>query len=909
MKNRIISFSLAIAMLLSCFVFTKAFADTVNYESVATEANLLKTLGIIDEYKDEEAGNEEMTRAEFVKIAAKAMGIAACEETNYYFTDVPKDHEALSFINRFAEMNILSYPGSLEFRPESIITVNEAVKIALCMAGYGDFAMTLGGYPGGFLDLASRLDFRITGGNNALNVYDAYILIYDTLRIPLFEKSAAGLGFINYEEGDETLLSRYFDVFEAEGVITQSSGVSLDGEALTGKTGVDTRKIVVINDTVYSSELSFFGRLGKNTGVFYRLENEDDTPDIIGTFNVRDRSEVTDVRLKDFVSYNNRIITYYDGNKQETAEIPSGAVIIKNGTVERYNENEAFWALGTSGYIRLIDTEDDNRIDYVLIWRYENVYVESIAGDNLVISDGLGLRNEAKPLMLADEAAEKIVVVENSDGTYTDATKVTKGKLISVYESEEYLRVIINSVSLSGTVDEVSLSDGIMKVKVTMVGGISTVYEMNEDYYNIVYSPEGQDKALEPGAKVTVFLDAEGRISYIIGGMSNTWEYVYLVKLLNDEDYDRSLFKVFTSAGYMDVLKPAEKIVVDGKRTERSFDAIMAALEKESVESGEHKVNGQVLRVKTNINGDIVEIDSSKKGESEDAYSLSLAGSHSNTVWRTYSRAFAVSGSTLFATEDAVHFCVPPYSELETADSDEFFLGNSNIYAGNYLTITSSVKAYKTNPDSLNCDAFEVNIKSNTGSNPYKYNRGIVLSKIKMIRNEGVIEERLELASLTTGSVSYWYAEAEDNKFASIDVGDVATIRTNNRSKLVDAYVEYDYSEETVVGTGLTSDAPHNPANTISYYYGTLYERDGDLLKINLDPADYDGKYAEPEYDFAIRFRNGRVPVIVYEKGNVTVEDLAILAPESQFAESERPNQKYVIVTQNMLMKSIVYFK
>ena len=765
----------------------------------------------------------------------------------------------------------------------------------------------LGAYPGGFSETAGRLEFLKTGSTNELTVYGAYIMIYDTLRIPIFDKTSFGNGFLKYEEDEDTLLSRYFDVYEAEGVVTQSTGVSLYGK--TEKLGEDTRKIVVIDDEVYLSEKSLFGNLGKNIGVFYKLEDEGDIPEIIGTFDVRDRSEVIDVRLKDFVSYNDRRITYYDGNKEETVDIPSSAVIIKNGTVERYNENEAFVGLGKSGYIRLIDTEGDKNIDFVLIWRYENVYIESVAGENLVIADGLSLRNESTPLMLSEEAAEKTVIIENADGTYVKASAVTKGKLISVYESDEYLRVIINSVSANGTVDEIFTDEDGMKVKITSVGGISAVYELNDDFYNIVYSPEGQGKALEVGASVNTLLDAEGRISYISGGISSKWIYVYLVKLINDEDFDRTILKVFTEDAQMETLVTAEKLAIDGKKSGRSFDVVSTALTKESVTDGEHLQNGQVLRVLLNQNGDIIEIDSAKKGDLESDYSLTPAGSHSNTVWRNYPRAFAVSGSVMFGAEDAVHFCVPASAELENAEPEDFFLGNSNIYAGNYLTTTSSVKAYKTDPDSLNCNAFEVNIKSNTGSNPYKYNRGIVLSKVKMIRNEGIIEERLTIASLTTGSVSYWYAEEEDNKFDTLDIGDIAVIRTNNRKKLVDTYVEYDYSEKALVGTGFTSASPNNPANTTSYYYGTLYERDGDLLKINLDPADYNGKYEDAEYDFAIRFRNGKVPVIVYENGVVSIEDLAILAPELQYAEGERPNQKYIIVTQNMLMKSIVYFK
>lgn len=909
--KKIILNILALLVITSCTITMSAFAEekSISLEEISQKAELLKTLGIINSIQDEENGNKSISRAEFVTIAGKALKINNGAENKSYFNDVDKNSESASYINQFVELNFISYPENKLFRPEDKISENEALKILLCMAGYGEYAISTGGYPEGFAETAAKLDFEKTGSDKELSLYDAYIMLYDTLRIPIFEKTSAGNGLIKYEEDEDTLLSRYFDVYEAEGIVTQSTGVSLDGETLKGKTNIDTRKIVVINEMAYTSEISFFGNLGKNTGVFYRQENEDDTPEIIGTFKVKDRSEVIDVRLKDFVSYNDRRITYYDENKKEMIEIPSGAIIINNGTVVRYEENEAFANLGKSGYIRMVDTEGDNSVDYVLIWKYENVFVESIAGEDLVISDGLSLRDEAKPLMLSEQATEKIVVIEKSDGTFGKTSDITSGKLISVYESDGYLRVVINGISLSGTVAGISTEDDTMKLSFTSVGGIAKEYELNHDYYNIVYSPDGQGKQLEVGAKLEIFSDTEGRIGYITGGISSKWMYVYLIRLINDEDFDRTLMKVLTQDGEITTIVTTEKLVIDGKKTGRSYKDVENALTKETVENGEHLQNGQILRIMTNSNGDITEIDSSKKGNNETDYSMTFAGSHNNTVWRNYPRAFAVSGHVIFGSEDAVHFGVPSPAELEDAEDKDFFICTTDTYTGNNLSVTCSVKAYKVNPENLNCDAFEVNIKSNTGSTPYKYTRGIVLSKSKIMRNDSELEDKLEIASLTTGSSSYWYADSEENKFSEVSVGDVVEIRTNNRKELVDAYKIYDYKQKKTVGTTFVSATPHNPANNISYYFGNIWERDEDLLKINLNPEDYDGKYENSEYDFAIRFRNGRVPVVVYDGKSVTVEDLATLATESQFAEEERPDQKYIIVTQNMLMKSIVYIK
>ena len=130
MMKKLISFCLALTMVLSTFVIMPARAESVLKASdVSKEAGLLQAIGIISGIPDETEGNREITRAEFAVTVAKAMGIKTTTENVTYFSDIPADHWSLSYVNRLVEMGIISLPDDRLYRPNDKITVNEAMKI------------------------------------------------------------------------------------------------------------------------------------------------------------------------------------------------------------------------------------------------------------------------------------------------------------------------------------------------------------------------------------------------------------------------------------------------------------------------------------------------------------------------------------------------------------------------------------------------------------------------------------------------------------------------------------------------------------------------------------------------------------------------------------------------------------
>ena len=248
MKKKISAFFL-LYFVLTCFMSLSANAADLKRSDVEKEMGLLRAIDLIDSVADENEGNAPITRAEFAVLLGKTLKVGEAESETRYFTDVPMTHWALGYINALTEKNIISAAEDKLYRPNDKITVDEAVKLLVCGLGYGVIADGAGGYPDGYRSIARRCDFRISGGTEPLTLYRAYILIYDALKADTYEIVSISGGKINYKTSDKNLLAKNFDIYEVEGTVMQSSGISVDGNTELGSNDEETLKIVRIDDS------------------------------------------------------------------------------------------------------------------------------------------------------------------------------------------------------------------------------------------------------------------------------------------------------------------------------------------------------------------------------------------------------------------------------------------------------------------------------------------------------------------------------------------------------------------------------------------------------------------------------------------------------------------------------------
>lgn len=214
---KIISFVMIALIILT--LSPSAFADSDNdrdsaqptetlgsIESQAVERTYaLQILSQSDLAKD---SNENITRAEFCVWVVKMVGLEGGKFGNFRFSDVPDDYWASDYINTACSLKLIS--ESDKFNPDSPIRYDEALKMLSVAAGYEPAAAYYGGWPSGYVTVASR--YGISKGASPNGEYisraNAAVLVDNTLDVKILDTTNS----TTYKQGDGTVLSEYLNI-------------------------------------------------------------------------------------------------------------------------------------------------------------------------------------------------------------------------------------------------------------------------------------------------------------------------------------------------------------------------------------------------------------------------------------------------------------------------------------------------------------------------------------------------------------------------------------------------------------------------------------------------------------------------------------------------------------------------
>ena len=208
-------------------------------------AELLGALGIM--VGDAESGafrpNDSIIRSEMAKVAVYSVGledIAKGSMGSTKFPDVPTDHWATGAINVADQQGMVIGDDVGTFRPDDKVLLQEAITIMVRAMGYEPAAEERGGYPTGYLYVASNNQlFRGlsgTAGETATRG-DIAQLIFNALTVNLMEQTGFGNN-VSYEVVDKNLLYDRLNVEKGYGQITGTSETTLNGGNTTDKNHV-----------------------------------------------------------------------------------------------------------------------------------------------------------------------------------------------------------------------------------------------------------------------------------------------------------------------------------------------------------------------------------------------------------------------------------------------------------------------------------------------------------------------------------------------------------------------------------------------------------------------------------------------------------------------------------------------
>ncbi|MBP3359225.1 MAG: hypothetical protein J6N52_00090 [Clostridia bacterium] len=610
-------------------------------DDATTKAELLAELGIIDEITDETKLNDEVTRRDFIIATAKMLGINIYEgNQNRYYKDMTQDDIAWNASGVLLEVGILTMDDSRTFRPNDIITMDEAACVIVKALGVKgiDYNTTL--------EIARRSDV-LDGVKNARICWsDAITLLHNALITPMYNTYAdTGYGGFNVKQGSETLMEVYYDLFHTEGIVNAVNDTSLINE-----TGYD-KNTICVGDTVINAHLyDPYKYLGRYVSVYY-TDKTDGNPEL-KYISVRDNNTNTIViNIDDFVSFeaDSCTINYFDGSRAKKVVLDKGVNIVKNGENASKDISAVFDNI-SNGEIILINADSNSTYETVMVNAYENIVVRSVdLEDRMIYGRG------SQVIDLSDD--EKTTIITTASGEERSLSDIVQNNVISFYASNRMNRLVVSAGTITGDISSITNPNGNTIIKIGQSEYVvdSAFIAANPDY-------------LAVRMKVTCYIDAYGKIADIVAGGASGGIYAYIIGHWMEELDEAMYLKLFTENGEITNLPLAKNVNIDGVKCDTYEEAETAM----SVANG--KVNGQIVIVDVNSDNKIRLIDTVNEGKRQNGLFVSSPESE----YYFYSGQMLI-GPLVQINSSSRLFVVPQSDEYKN-DPDAYQIAKGNQF-------------------------------------------------------------------------------------------------------------------------------------------------------------------------------------------------------------------------------------
>lgn len=183
------------ALLLLSMILLQSVAFAADKASdLQRKIDRLAAFGIVS--KLETAGETPVTRGEMADLVVKATNNISGTGRGIIYNDVPADHSYCGAIETANTMGIVGINDQALFNPDAQITVIDALVMIVNAMGYADIASFSGGYPTGYLSVA-------TSESLLKGVTGQYVTRADAIRMLSNMMDAASIERVYVEESPE----------------------------------------------------------------------------------------------------------------------------------------------------------------------------------------------------------------------------------------------------------------------------------------------------------------------------------------------------------------------------------------------------------------------------------------------------------------------------------------------------------------------------------------------------------------------------------------------------------------------------------------------------------------------------------------------------------------------------------
>ena len=523
--RKILSVLLCFIILLSSVSSMAADEFENNYEM-----NVLNGLNIIDASLVNNP-KEEISRGDFVSILMKM--IDAPEETKLMSgtaKDLSTGSSYYSAMVYAINQNYVVGYGNGVYKPGETITLEESAAIILKIAGY-TYIPENSGYMN--IALSNGLMKGIDRTNVKLTNERAAKLLYNTLFLDVRTISNIEGNKVTYEE-NESFMENFMDMKRYRGIITSTPRSSLTGESICGL------KEIAIDDVVFNSDYTEAeSYLGYNVEAFVK-EKEKNEYTLI--FAIPYKTNVTDVKTEDIETLTRTHAEYEteSGDKIKKININADADFLLNGIANPTLTPEHI--IEHTHSITFIDNNDDGKIEVVIAYEYDEMYVGAVSVSNSRITNKYTYPGAVTELELEDIDELSITV----DGAEANLDAIKVGYILTIENNNSGGRTRMNisasSKSVSGIITQYNTQENSVKID-------DKEYKLSDMYLEALKKSDNYAENIKVGSSYTCYFNVFGKIG-AIKIENETKRYGFMKKAFVEDDIEEKVIvKLLDSNG------------------------------------------------------------------------------------------------------------------------------------------------------------------------------------------------------------------------------------------------------------------------------------------------------------------------------------------------------------------------
>lgn len=883
-----------VAVVLSCMMCFGIMQSAFAYTDVPGDANYgeaIEVLSALEILKGDPEGtfrpSDTITRAEFAAVICRALGLGDAAigiggSTKYY--DVQQGHWATGYINMATQRGIINGDPEGTFRPEDPVLYEEAVKMVVAALGYTPAAMRDGGYPTGFITIASqeRILKNVTGTNGSRAPRSMVAqMTFNALEVPIMAQTSftQGAGYITYEKTDRMLLDN-LDVEKMEGTVVQVPGSTSNRTEKNQITfDVDRRYEYINGNRVYYNVQNFnqkmdvgetdaMNYLESYCSVYVRGMDEDEAV-IIAIYPKNGKTtfiEIEDININtmklDELTTRGRLYYYdksYSSSREQSLYIDQSQITYYyNGTKETgatIDDIKNRLDKGINGVIRLVNNDNDSEYDVVFIYDYTDIVVDDVNLKNYRI---LG-KNNGGSLYLDNTEQDACFTIEKN-GREIELSDIRKDDVLSYYGRVEDRKLLSGKVIVSPN---------------SVVEGSITSYspddhEIEVDYEKFEYKPENfTERDLRVGSYGMFYLNFRNKIiaSDTKIMLSNT-KFGFVTKIGTGGGISSSLeARMLTADGNWVTYNFANKVVVNGEDNSINATSLMEDGVWNQYKPADWNCTEPVTNVRKVYSLVTYTMDSKNqiKRINFDLANTNVTGD--DYQYKAFSNSYNAAAESLggiYTTGSTLIFDVPQ-NDRYNANENDIVLGKADAliddmtYSGNAFIDRDSREALAIVGSNLVGNInYAQPVMVVSGVKTVASDDGDVVALSGYQNSEAVSDVRYERSEITI------HNETGISGVSGIQKGDVITYTTLPNGRIKDASILFRPSTMIVQDMVINRNTPSgaityittNDSARTTFLYGLVRKISGRRLDIA-----YDDTYAEIE-SFAVK---SGVNVVMYD--------------------------------------------